>query len=133
MFPAPVQVMVIVLLATAVLVSSRYLSLIRLVSPVLVAYLVGIVLGNQDWVRFDRDLSLSTGAEIPIEERSREEMTCMGGVQIAPDGVKVWHPAFDVTPARLVTAIIHEHGISRPPYRRSLSGLKKAPDLEHKI
>lgn len=59
------------------------------------------------------DLSLKTGAEIPIEERSPEEVTSFGGVTVAPAGVKVFNPAFDVTPARYVTAIISEYGVAR--------------------
>ncbi len=59
------------------------------------------------------DLSLKTGAEIPIEERSPEEVTSFGGVAVAPAGVKVFNPAFDVTPAKYVTAIISEYGVAR--------------------
>jgi methylthioribose-1-phosphate isomerase len=62
------------------------------------------------------DLATPTGAEIPIEERSSEEVTHLGGVAIAPAGVPARHPGFDVTPARLVTAIITEEGILRPPW-----------------
>jgi methylthioribose-1-phosphate isomerase len=67
------------------------------------------------------DLSLSSGLEIPIEERSSREVTDIAGTRIAPEGVNAAHPAFDVTPARLVTAIVTEHGILRPPYITSLS------------
>src|SRR5207253_1505366 len=66
------------------------------------------------------DLSLASGADIPIEERSSREVTELGGVPIAPEGVNAAHPAFDVTPARLVTAIITERGVLRPPYEESL-------------
>jgi len=66
------------------------------------------------------DLSLSSGDEIPIEERSSREVTDIAGSRIAPEGVRAAHPAFDVTPARLVTAIITEHGVLRPPYAASL-------------
>lgn len=59
------------------------------------------------------DLSLKTGAEIPIEERSAEEVTSFGGVPVAPRGVKVFNPAFDVTPAKYVTAIISEYGVAK--------------------
>lgn len=69
------------------------------------------------------DLSLASGREIPIEQRSPEEVTCIGGVRVAPAGVEVWNPAFDVTPARLVTAIITERGVARPPYTESLPAL----------
>jgi methylthioribose-1-phosphate isomerase len=67
------------------------------------------------------DLSLASGAEIPIEERSSQEVTSVAGLAIAPDGVKAAHPAFDVTPARLVTAVITERGVLRPPYTQSLA------------
>src|SRR5579859_5909625 len=67
------------------------------------------------------DLSLSSGVEIPIEERSSREVTDIAGSRIAPEGVNAAHPAFDVTPARLVTAIITEHGVLRPPYAASLT------------
>ncbi len=66
------------------------------------------------------DLSTASGALIPIEERAADEVTHFGGVAVAPPGARVRNPAFDVTPARLVTAIITETGVVRPPYRRSL-------------
>ncbi len=69
------------------------------------------------------DLSLQSGDEIPIEERSSEEVTHIQGVAIAPDGVEAAHPAFDVTPARYITAIITERGVLRPPYTESLRGV----------
>lgn len=68
------------------------------------------------------DLSLKSGTEIPIEERSAEEVTWVGGTRIAPDGVGVANPAFDVTPHQYVTAIITEQGILREPYIESLEG-----------
>jgi len=68
------------------------------------------------------DLSLSSGEEIPIEERNPEEVTDIGGVRLAPKGVKAANPAFDVTPHQYITAIITEKGIVREPYLR---GLKK--------
>ena len=67
------------------------------------------------------DLSLASGADIPIEERSPEEVTTFAGVRVAPPGVRAAHPAFDVTPARYVTALITEVGVLRPPYRESLA------------
>jgi methylthioribose-1-phosphate isomerase len=67
------------------------------------------------------DLSLESGAEIPIEERSSREVTEVLGAPIAPAGVQAAHPAFDVTPARLVTAIVTERGVLRPPYAASLA------------
>jgi len=66
------------------------------------------------------DLSLPSGDSIPIEERPAEEVTHIRGVQIAPD-VDAANPAFDVTPARLITAIITERGVASPPYRDSLA------------
>ncbi|MGQ9629753.1 MAG: S-methyl-5-thioribose-1-phosphate isomerase [bacterium] len=66
------------------------------------------------------DLSLSCGDEIPIEERSPEEVTHLYGKRVAPEGVRVRNPAFDVTPHDLVTAIITDRGIAREPYDRSL-------------
>jgi methylthioribose-1-phosphate isomerase len=75
------------------------------------------------------DLSLSTGDEIPIEERSSREVTDIAGSRIAPEGVAAAHPAFDVTPARLVTAIITEGGVLWPPYAASLSAAVRGPSL----
>ncbi len=69
------------------------------------------------------DLATPDGAAIPIEERSAEEVTKLYGLQLAPPGVGARHPAFDVTPARLVTAIVTERGIARPPYGESLARL----------
>ena len=69
------------------------------------------------------DLSTQTGDQIPIEERSPEEVTEGFGKRTAPEGVKVYSPAFDVTPAHLITAIITEKGIARPPYSASLEAL----------
>ncbi len=60
------------------------------------------------------DLRLPTGVQIPIEERGADEVRSIGGVSIAPEGVAVRNPAFDVTPAELVTAIITEDGAFRP-------------------
>ena len=62
------------------------------------------------------DLSIATGDLIPIEQRKAEEITEGFGERTAPQGVKVYNPAFDVTPARLIDAIITEKGIIRPPY-----------------
>jgi methylthioribose-1-phosphate isomerase len=68
------------------------------------------------------DPSLASGDEIPIEERSPDEVTHIQGVAIAPEGVKVQNPAFDVTPHQYITAIITEGGIIRAPYGE---GIKK--------
>ena len=62
------------------------------------------------------DLSLNSGAEIPIEERNPEEVTSIGRVILAPQGIKAANPAFDVTPHRYITAIITEKGIVKEPY-----------------
>jgi len=66
------------------------------------------------------DLSLASGDEIPIEERSAEEVVSINKVRVAPEGIEVAHPAFDITPNRLVTAIITEEGIAHPPFTESL-------------
>ncbi len=70
------------------------------------------------------DLDTPTGDRIPIEQRSVDEVLTLGGVRIAPEGVDALHPAFDVTPAELVTAIITERGVVRPPYSAALATLK---------
>jgi len=62
------------------------------------------------------DLSSSSGTEIPIEERNPEEVTNIGGVRLAPKGIRAANPAFDVTPHRYITAIITEKGILKEPY-----------------
>ena len=69
------------------------------------------------------DLSLESGDQIPIEERSTEEVTTWAGNMIAPVGVRAAHPAFDVTAARYIHAIITENGIARPPYLQNLARL----------
>jgi methylthioribose-1-phosphate isomerase len=66
------------------------------------------------------DLGCASGAGIPIEQRSPEEVTHIAGQRIAPDGVQAAHPAFDVTPARYITAIITNAGIARPPFEADL-------------
>jgi methylthioribose-1-phosphate isomerase len=69
------------------------------------------------------DLSISSGEEIPIEERPESEVTTIGDVRITPDGVRVANPAFDVTPAKYITAIITDRGVAYPPYEKSLAQL----------
>ncbi|MCA1621442.1 MAG: S-methyl-5-thioribose-1-phosphate isomerase, partial [Acidobacteria bacterium] len=69
------------------------------------------------------DLSLATGDEIPIEERDPREVTHLREQRLAPEGVAVHNPAFDVTPGELVAAIITDRGIARPPYTESLRKL----------
>lgn len=73
------------------------------------------------------DPATPTGDLIPIEERHPEEVLSIDGVRIAPDSVAAFNPAFDVTPARLVSAIVTERGIARPPYEASLAALLEAP------
>ena len=69
------------------------------------------------------DLTLASGTEIPIEQRASTEVTHVFGVAVAPDNTQVENPAFDVTPARYVTAIITEHGVAYPPFTESLRAL----------
>ncbi len=71
------------------------------------------------------DLDCADGKAIPIEERAGSELTKFAGKRIAPKGVEAFNPAFDVTPASLVTAIITERGIAYPPYTDSLAALKR--------
>jgi methylthioribose-1-phosphate isomerase len=72
------------------------------------------------------DLTIASGEQIPIEERSSEEVTHINGVRIAPP-VQAAHPAFDVTPARFIAGIITERGVARAPYSESLRQLASAP------
>jgi methylthioribose-1-phosphate isomerase len=65
------------------------------------------------WSTFD--LRLPSGAGIPIEERSCEEVSSFCGVQIAPEGTRIYNPGFDVTPAGLITAIISDRGVVENP------------------
>jgi methylthioribose-1-phosphate isomerase len=71
------------------------------------------------------DLATPNGSKIPIEQRNPREVTHIGGRQMTPDGVGIENPAFDVTPAKYVSAIITERGIARAPYKESLSELAK--------
>lgn len=71
------------------------------------------------------DLSLTDGSQIPIEERDPSEVTHCGSKQIAPTGISVRNPAFDVTPHDNVTAIITEMGVHREPYTESLAAAKE--------
>jgi methylthioribose-1-phosphate isomerase len=77
------------------------------------------------------DLSLPSGDAIPIEQRAPAEVTHVFGVPVAPENIAVENPAFDVTPARYVTAIITERGVARPPYeislRATLSSCQESP------
>jgi methylthioribose-1-phosphate isomerase len=69
------------------------------------------------------DLRAATGRDIPIEERGADEVTHLAGSRVAADGVRVFNPAFDVTPAQLVSAIITERGVARAPYEQALAAL----------
>ena len=69
------------------------------------------------------DPACPNGTQIPIEERSANEVVDIQGTRVAPEGIHVRHPAFDVTPARLITAIITERGVMRPPYEEAIRAL----------
>jgi methylthioribose-1-phosphate isomerase len=70
------------------------------------------------------DFDCPDGSRIPIEERDPREVTELFGAAIAPEGVKVRNPAFDVTPARYIRAIVTERGVAEPPFEESLAGLR---------
>jgi len=72
------------------------------------------------------DLETADGSKIPIEQRNAREVTHIAGKQMVPDGVEIENPAFDVTPAKYVNAIITERGIARAPYIESLRELASA-------
>jgi len=72
------------------------------------------------------DLATPTGADIPIEERAPGEVTHVGGRRIAPEGVAVRNPAFDITPHRLISLIVTEAGLAQGPYDHSLAALLSA-------
>lgn len=76
------------------------------------------------------DFGTPNGAAIPIEERPDEEVTSLGGRRIAAEGVDVWNPAFDVTPSRLIAAIVTERGVARPPYEASLRALAERSEMQ---
>jgi methylthioribose-1-phosphate isomerase len=69
------------------------------------------------------DLDTSDGSKIPIEERDEREVTHVGPNRLTPEGARIRNPAFDVTPAKYVTAIITERGVARAPYHESLAAL----------
>ncbi|MGP0096391.1 MAG: S-methyl-5-thioribose-1-phosphate isomerase, partial [Terriglobales bacterium] len=80
------------------------------------------------------DLATPDGSKIPIEQRNAKEVTHIGGRQMTPDGVQIENPAFDVTPAKYVTAIITERGIARAPYENSLRDLAaEIPKARHQL
>lgn len=72
------------------------------------------------------DMKTPTGADIPIEERGREEVICGFGRQTAPDNVRVYNPAFDVTPSLYIRGIITEKGIISPPYDKNIAYVMKS-------
>jgi methylthioribose-1-phosphate isomerase len=72
------------------------------------------------------DLATPEGSAIPIEERAADEVVRIGGQRIAPEGVPARYPAFDVTPAALVTAMVTERGVLRAPYPRSIGAMASA-------
>jgi methylthioribose-1-phosphate isomerase len=72
------------------------------------------------------DMSLEDGGQIPIEQRDPREVTHLGEMALAPEGVEAAHPAFDVTPHDLVTAIITEQGVVEPPFEANLRRLMRS-------
>ncbi len=72
------------------------------------------------------DFGIKSGKEIEIEERSPDEVTHIGGVRIAPEGIDVYNPAFDVTPGENITGIITDRGIIKPPFTDNLLKLKES-------
>jgi methylthioribose-1-phosphate isomerase len=74
------------------------------------------------------DFTMHSGEDIPIEQRKADEVTVLAGHRIAPEGIDVFNPAFDVTPNALVTAIITEFGILRSPYMNAIDNLKRLKD-----
>jgi len=67
------------------------------------------------------DAACPDGDAIPIEERGRDEVARGFGRQTAPDGIEIWNPAFDVTPHRLIDAIVTDRGVHRPPFAPALA------------
>jgi hypothetical protein len=78
----------------------------------------------------DINLTIASGAEIPIEERDPEEVTCFAGVPTAPPGARVYNPAFDITPAGNITAIITEKGVLERPNTNRIRGLFEEASTE---
>jgi methylthioribose-1-phosphate isomerase len=76
------------------------------------------------------DLSLATGTDIPIEERAADEITNSFGKQTAPDGAQVYNPAFDVTPADLIAAIITDRGVISPVNTLNIIQVVRSPPLD---
>jgi methylthioribose-1-phosphate isomerase len=76
------------------------------------------------------DLQTATGEAIPIEQRDAREVTHANGKQMTPHGVAIENPAFDVTPAKYVTAIITERGVLHAPYEQSIRKMAEQPAAE---
>ena len=76
------------------------------------------------------DLSLTSGAAIPIEQRDPREVTHGFGKETAPAGIQVYNPAFDVTPARLIAGIVTEKGVIRPVDRETIRRVLKSGDSQ---
>jgi len=76
------------------------------------------------------DFTIAQGSEIKIEERSGRELTHIRGVRVAPEGIAVYNPAFDVTPNINITGIITERGVVKPPYRESIAALGRKEDCQ---
>jgi len=75
------------------------------------------------------DFAMESGDAIHIEERKPEEVTSFGGTRVAPEGTKVYNPAFDVTPGHLVTSFVTEYGVIRAPYLDSIPALELRPRI----
>jgi methylthioribose-1-phosphate isomerase len=69
------------------------------------------------------DLAVRSGAEIPVEERAGIEVTEIAKKRLAPEGISIRNPAFDITPHHLVTAIVTERGVAKPPFLESIKNL----------
>ncbi len=78
------------------------------------------------------DHGTKSGVQIPVEERDEKEVTHVAGVRIAAEGVKVFAPAFDVTPNHFITAIVTEAGVLNPPYTEAIAALRP-PALQHVV
>ncbi|EAX46563.1 putative translation initiation factor, aIF-2BI family [Thermosinus carboxydivorans Nor1] len=76
------------------------------------------------------DFTIASGADIPIEERSADEVSSFGGIRVAPDGIDIFNPAFDVTPNEYITAIITEYGVLRPPYDQAIADLANSEKIK---
>ncbi|MDF1556224.1 MAG: S-methyl-5-thioribose-1-phosphate isomerase [Deferrisomatales bacterium] len=79
------------------------------------------------------DFATASGAGIPIEQRDHREVTHLAGQRVAPQGISVWNPAFDVTPAALITAIVTEAGVARAPYGAALAALRDAAQAAESV